>query len=729
MTMYTCVKQEISAARQAEAAAENARFWNRESDMPQDELLNKEEKGTGMRPDAGKTERTPVKRPAGSKSTGHRPQGTAAGTHPRSKTTRSGGERPHRETADRETRAAGAAPTSDGPVDEAEERRRRRRAAKREEARRRKRRVIMIRRILAGAAALLVVLILFFAIRGITGRSKKTDVPGEDVVVENAETTGNGEGTGEGTAILEPTSTPTPIPTPTPLPDIPFNPQATENTKATNLIAYTEVMSGGESVDDRESRAPWFSFDFGVGSEYTDVEGIITFRGNNFRDSAQYGTAEMKDYTISKIWERETGSLEYNGHVWSGNGWTGQPLIVKWPEGTKKAMNLYDSAKAKEDLVEVIYASMDGYIYFTDLETGEKTRDSMYVGWTFKGAGALDPRGYPILYVGAGYNSEEGISRVFIINLLDCSVMYTFGNLDSFSLRGTLSYFDSSALVDAETDTLVYPGENGILYFLKLNSSYDETTGTLTFDPGTMTKWRYWGHRSGDEKYWLGMEDSCCIYKGYLFVCDNGGHLMCINLKTLRVVWAQDILDDSNGSPVLSIEDNHLYLYVSTSFHLGWRSDTTATVPIWKIDAENGEIVWHTDYECYSESGVSGGVQSTPAVGQNDLSDYVYVTVSKVGDVYEGLLTCLNKKTGDIVWEHKGVYTWSSPVCVYNSDGSGAVLYFTFEGKGFLLDGVTGEVKSEILLENGSVEASPAVYKDKVVIGTRDCRIYGLDLN
>lgn len=110
---------------------------------------------------------------------------------------------------------------------------------------------------------------------------------------------------------------------------------------------------------------------------------------------------------------------------------------------------------------------MDGYVYFLDLETGEPTREALFLGYTFKGSGALDPRGYPILYVGAGYDSNEGTARVFVVNLLDCSVMYTFGNNDSFSLRGNLSYFDSSALVDANTDTLIYPGENGILYLIK----------------------------------------------------------------------------------------------------------------------------------------------------------------------------------------------------------------------------------------------------------------------
>ena len=61
------------------------------------------------------------------------------------------------------------------------------------------------------------------------------------------------------------------------------------------------------------------------------------------------------------------------------------------------------------------------------------------------------------------------------------------------------------------------------------------------------------------------MEDSAAIYKGYIFMTDNGGNLMCLDLNTLQLVWVQDTLDDSNSTPVLEIEKGHLYLYVSTS--------------------------------------------------------------------------------------------------------------------------------------------------------------------
>lgn len=507
-----------------------------------------------------------------------------------------------------------------------------------------------------------------------------------------------------------------------------FAPYCTEQTNPSNYIQYTEINVDGTTLSDAADYHPEEEITFGNGSDYTKVEGIVTFRGNSFRDSAAWGCADMKDNTLKQEWSYDTGSLTYGDACWTGSGWTGQPLMAKWPKETKAAMNMYDWAKQDDELVEVIYACMDGYIYFLELDTGKPTREPLYLGYTFKGAGALDPRGYPLMYVGAGYDSNNGTARAFIISLIDCSVLYTFGDNDPFSLRGTLSYFDSSALVDAETDTLIYPGENGILYLMKLHTNYDETAGTLSISPENIVKWHYYGTRTSLESYWLGMEDSAAVFGGYLFAADNGGNLMCIDLNTLKLVWVQDILDDSNSTPVLSIEDGHLYLYISTSFHLGWRSYDTAQIPIWKIDAENGEIVWQTPYECYTEDGVSGGVQSTIAAGSGELSDYIYVTVARTGETYGGVLSCINKKTGKVQWEHTSYYAWSSPVCVYNSDGSGKVLYGSCGGKMYLLDGKTGEVCDQLELTDGAIEASPAVYEDYAVVGTRDSQIVGIRL-
>lgn len=510
--------------------------------------------------------------------------------------------------------------------------------------------------------------------------------------------------------------------------EVAFESHCVDSTKPENLISYTNIEVDGNQLENISDYQPDGDIQFNVGEDYTDVDGIVTFRGNSFRDNPTYGYANMTNYKLNGKWSADTGSLASGDTVWTGSGWTGQPLMMKWPKEVKAHMNMTEKAKADDDLVEVIYACMDGNVYFLDLKTGEKTRDPLYLGYTFKGAGALDPRGYPIMYVGAGYNSNEGTARVFVVNLIDCSVMYTFGDNDEFSLRGSLSFFDGSALVDEETDTLIYPGENGILYLIKLNTSYDKATGSLSINPGKIVKWRYYGTRSSTESFWIGMEDSAAVYKGYAFMADNGGNLMCLNLNTLELVWVQDTLDDSNSTPVLEIENGHLYLYVSTSFRLDWRSNDSATIPIWKIDAETGEIIWHTDYECYTDDGVSGGVQSTIACGKNSLSDYIYVTVSKTSDNASGVLACLKKSDGSKAWEDSSSYAWSSPVCVYNEDGTGKVLYCNSTGDVRLLDGKTGELNDTLSISDGVIEASPAVYDNMAVVGTRDCKIWGIEL-
>ena len=514
-------------------------------------------------------------------------------------------------------------------------------------------------------------------------------------------------------------------------PEIDFEPHAVASTEPTNLLLSTEIIVDDNVLPNKDDYAANYSLgdiEFETGSKYTDVEGVVTFRGNNFRDNPTYGRASFSTGGLEAMWSQDTGSITYNNATWSGSGWTGQPLMRKWSREAKAHMNMYDFAKEDDDLVEVIYACMDGYIYFLDMKTGEPTREKKYLGWTFKGSGALDPRGYPIMYLGAGYDSNEGKAHAFIINLLDCSVMYEFGQVDPFSLRGTLSYFDSSAVVDPETDTLIYPGENGLLYLIHLGTHYDEAAGTLSLDLDKVVKWRYTTKRNSQSTYWLGMETSAAIYKHYLFIADNGANLFCIDLNTLKTVWVQDILDDSNSTPVLSIEDGHLYLYVSTSFHLGWRSSSTVNIPIWKIDAETGEIIWQTEYECSSIEGVSGGVQSTIAVGRSNLDEYIYVTVAMTHGTGSGDTVALKKADGTKQWEVQTPYTWSSPVCVYNQEDQGEVIYATSEGMLRCVDGVTGEERSRLAISDGTIEASPAVYENTLIIGTRAGKIWGVDL-
>ena len=508
-----------------------------------------------------------------------------------------------------------------------------------------------------------------------------------------------------------------------------FEAYATAQTEPGNLINEQTIIVNGEAV---ESYVSPYAMEFGRPEDYFALPGIAAFRGNNYRNGASYGTANVANGEANIVWQKETSALQApDGNVWTGSGWTGQPLIAQWPLEQRQSFSyMYDWAKTQETLTEVIYATMDGYVYFLELETGKPTRDPLFLGFTFKGAGSLDPRGWPILYVGAGYESSRGAGRVLVVNLCDGTIMYEFGAADGYANR-TWSMYDASPLYYEEGDELIYPGENGLLYIIQLNTSYNMEEGIVGIAPDEPVRWRYNGVRTGD-KFWVGVEASPVIWTHYLYMADNGGNLMCMDLRTLKLVWVQDVLDDTNCTPVLECEDGHPYLYISTSFHAGWRAaeNSTATIPVWKIDALSGEVVWQHDYTCFTQSGVSGGVQGTMALGKNDLKDLVFVPVSRCGDqASAGVLAALNKKTGETVWEFPTViYSWSSPVDFYDENGKGYLIYCTSGGFLYLLDGATGEKLASIDLD-GNIEASAAMFNDMVVVGHRSQRIFGIKIS
>lgn len=510
------------------------------------------------------------------------------------------------------------------------------------------------------------------------------------------------------------------------IPEPTYVPEYVESSNPENWKIRWEIISNNEIIKEYQRTEP---ISFSDGQKYTTLEGIITFRGDNYRSGPTYGTATVVNESLSEKWNSGIGS--FNG--WPGSGWTGQPLIVRWDEKTKSIMNIKPEKKAKADLVEVIYATLDGYIYFYDLDDGSYTRDPVWVGMNFKGAGSLDPRGYPLMYVGSGDYASGKVPRMYIIDLITGKILYEQSGNDAFTLRSDWTAFDSSPLVHGDTDTLIWPGENGILYTIKLNTKYDPEAGTISVKPEETVKNRYSTSRSGNGSYWRGYEPSAVIVGQYLYISENGGMFFCIDLNTMELVWAQDTKDDSNSTPVFQWDENGEtgYLYTAPSLHWTASSSSTGKISIYKLNAKTGEIVWEKPYDCHTVSGVSGGVQSTPLLGKEgtDLEGLIIYSIARTPNSWEGLLVAFDTETGDVVWEMPmSHYAWSSPAAVYTPEGKGYVVICDSGGKAALVDGATGQELSSVSLGT-NVEASPAVFEDTVVVGTRGQKIYGLKVS
>lgn len=513
-------------------------------------------------------------------------------------------------------------------------------------------------------------------------------------------------------------------------PEVLFTPASDSGSAPSNWGIQWEIFKNGKQMGSYNRQEDIF---FGQPEDYFALPGISTFRGNNYRNSTTYGTAKVESEQLQHFWTKSTSSLP--GSSWSGSGWTGQPLIVKWPENTRKLMNLYPDAKNKEGLVEVIYATLDGHIYFMDLENGEETRDPINIGMCFKGAGTLDPRGYPLMYVGSGDETSDGKRpRMYIISLIDGSVLFEYGHEE-----GDLTFrtdndnwcaFDSAPLIHAATDTLIWPGESGILYTMKLNTAYNTENGTISINPDNMVITRYRTERSGPYKYWYGYEASAVIVQNYLYISENGGMFFCIDLNTMELVWAQDTVDDSNCTPVFEwISEEEAYIYTAPSLH--WtRSDTMeGQISLYKLNALTGEIVWSEPFNVHTIDGVSGGVQSTPLLGKpgTALEGLVIFTIARTPNVYTGVMVALDTETGKIAWSlPMNNYAWSSPVAVYEDDGN-AYIVVCDSGGYMMLVSAEGELLYTIGL-GGNIEATPAVYEDMIVVGTRVETICGVKI-
>lgn len=466
------------------------------------------------------------------------------------------------------------------------------------------------------------------------------------------------------------------------------------------------------------------------------VEGLFTFRGNYHRDTTSYGTAQItKEQFAEKFWTFETGKLLKSGgsSYWSGNGWTGQPLIISWPKETKWLMNIYPEKKAKENFVEVIYSGMDGYIHFLDLEDGTESRDPIHVGMVFKGTASLHPAGIPLLVLGSG-DAQTGLygenvsPRAYIYSLIDGSKLYEFGANDAMAPR-VFHAFDSSPVIDAATDTLFYPGENGVLYTVKLNTKYDAAAGTLSISPEHVADYTYSTSRATETAFTWGMENSAAVNGEYMYVGDNGGVFYCLDVNTMSMVWAQDVYGDVNSSPIFSEEEDGNFVYVATTLTEAMLdAHSVGEVSVYKLNAANGSIVWKKTFACHNVDGVEGGILASGVLGKGAIKGQIIYSVSRTPKLSSGYLVSIDIKNGETVWmKELSNYAWSSTTVVYSQIGAAYLVQCCSNGDVLLLNAGNGEILDTISLHT-TLEATPAVFGNTVVVGTRDERIVGITI-
>ena len=554
----------------------------------------------------------------------------------------------------------------------------------------------------------------------------------------------------------------TPVPTagtaatPTPAPHLSSDMKVRASSEANpTLFGFSYTAGIGRDEVDSYSRDPKISFSHG--DDYTSADGILTFGGNNYRSSFSAGTADVEEQILRKSWEQAIGGIG----TWTGTGWTGQPLIIHWSDEVRPVLGVADSFKDQADFTEVIYPAMDGKIYFFELTTGTKTREPINVGVVMKSTPCLDPNGWPILYVGQSIQTtnEKGLGMAYVhaISLITNEEITRFGGHDYFSNREWQAYDGSPLIVD---DTLIFAGENGVLYTSKLNTVFDANAGTITIDPEKLVKYRYQGSDYSENdsagKRWYGVESSVAGFGEYVFFTDNGGRLQCVNINSMSLEYVADMNEDADATVVLdeSFQDNTVFLYAASQVKNPTVEDKYGYTYHRCFDALTGALRWEQKWLASTgDENSSGGTIATPQVGRGNVSELVFYSMDLTvlntavaeqpeGDTLPedgakededsgktepassnytlgGKIIAYNKRTGEVVWtKEQSADYWASPVLVYTETGRGLLLQCDRSGSVKMYDALTGSELTSVSL-GSRIDSTPAVYGSYLVVGTR----------
>ncbi len=532
-----------------------------------------------------------------------------------------------------------------------------------------------------------------------------------------------------------PTATPTPSPTPEPTPVTTPEPTALPILSAEaadgalpSALKLTAKAYEGTKAQDPYSRANKIVVNNPFKYAVWDQSGVLTFRGGPFRQNAAFGTVEIASGTLTQMWKVPMeGSVKSGSGTLAGVPWPGQPLIVKWPTQLRAILSINTELRNKTALKEVIVGAQNGNLYFLDLVTGETTRDPVDLGYPSNGVLSLETNASPILAVGqhvsvlAKKTVDNGLHLFSLLNNKELDLLNGRDKL----MRTNFSGFNGAPLFDMNTGAMIVGGENGILYTMETNDDFDHIIGTLKISPSIQ---RYSWLAGSQKKKATNIDGAVAMYGAYVYFADQTGILQCVDVNTLTPVWAADTGDNVDAAVALDMEnESTVALYTGNTIKNQGRSGVCT---LRRYDALTGAQTWAfevPDLVYTTEAEI--GLEASPVVGQNAVSDLVFFTVTN--GVTGSTVYALNKDTGAVAWSQAlATPTLSSPVAVYNLLGDAWLIQAESDGKLHLMDAKTGKILNTLQLE-GEVQASPAVYRDVLVIattGTDASYIYGIKL-
>jgi len=560
-----------------------------------------------------------------------------------------------------------------------------------ERRRRERRRRLLLRWLVLVACLAIIVLVVLIALRGC---DQDTGVPAGDgqtvtstVAPAGSAGTGASDG-GDGAAAGE-------------------GPDSTGTTGVPVGSGPNTTVAEYDPAEPGDTRIPGTFY----GPINTTFPGLTMFRGNASRTYYGEGPVPADPRILWKFGPMTGGrseALEFP----TGTGWTGQPCVFE-----------------RDGKTWVVFGAYDFKIHFLDAATGEKLLPDFDGGDVFKGSAVVDPDGYPLIYMGCADDKW----RIIAIDRDEPTELF---DLDSNELPRRVWYGDWDSSVVIRNDYAFEGGENSHFYILKLNRGYD-STGKVTVDPQIVLDHPGWTasllEKLGSKD--VSIENSPCLVGDRVYFANGGGLVQGLDVSaTLRelaegeapAVGAEAYPKvfhywiGGDTDPTI-VADEQGYLYVCQ--HSDTRSATAVqryndVGQIIKLDPrKTGEgedpLVW--SQKTTKQSGGQSGVWATPCL----YKDMLYVPT------HGGALLGLDRWTGELVWQKTLTeHAWASCVVVDHTLIVGDT-YGVLHAWDVSDTRVDPPVVWEYSLESGSaLESTPAVWKGRIYVGSRDGYFY-----
>lgn len=442
-----------------------------------------------------------------------------------------------------------------------------------------------------------------------------------------------------------------------------------------------------------------------------------TFLGNEQRN--YYGNEAPDNLEINWTCLLGTGKTNKGGKLvdWSGAGWTGQPLMIRYNDELFIIQNAYDHHLKK---IRVSDGTVVDQHKFNNVLKGTGTIWTKYD----------DNNNLVDFYILQG--SRRGLQYTQSTPVIQSYRGIAFSDMqdvwmyNSKKMRSYSRDVDGSALI--LNDTAYLGLENGL--FIVFSPDPDDAVMTdgmlqpLIYDVDTLFYPADANTHGGN----LVTESSPTYLNGRIYISSGSGHVFGYNLKTKGIDWVFDTGSDMDGSPVVS-SDSCILITIEKQYISGQGG-------VMKLNPSlppNEAVVWYFPTKNKNFASWKGGIIGSCGISDSyNIADKLAVFVAIDSFLY--VVKYDEFESNKMVFGPMKKFQYPTPKLVFKYETGPSISTPIFVGNKLIVATYNGVYLFEYdkdfnfkLLDHqdlGSFEATPFVWNKKIYVAGRDGLLY-----